>query len=159
MYSPVPPRRRRPARSKLIIAAVIAAVIVAVGGWFGSRALQHALSPSADAALAQLRQVPHPAGATEVAHRTLRGGLQTKPSAWLTYRVPGSACQAALATFLTAGAREQGAQAVDPVASFCKPTGKGFESFCLPAVCFFADFMSDHNSSEYTISTGPDAEG
>ena len=140
-------------------ATLVTAIAVAVGGWAGSRAVQHELSPSADTVLARLRQVPRPPGAVEVGHRTVRGTYNSKPSAWVTYQVPTTACQAALSAFLTAGASEQGARAADPVASFCKPAGKGYESFCLPVVCFFADFMSDHNPAEYTISTGPDAEG
>lgn len=165
MYQPGPPGPPRPRQwttrrtTLLLTAAVIVAIAVAAARWFGARAVQHTLSPSVDPVLARLRQVPRPPGAVEVGHRTLRGSYHSNPSAWLTYRVPDTACPAALSAFLTAGASEQGPQAADPVASFCKPVGKGYESFCLPAVCFFADFMSDHNPAEYTISTGPDAEG
>lgn len=163
MYSAVPPgvpRRPSPARRVLIVAAALVVVAaLGVGGWLGSHVVQRAISPSGDSVLAQLRRVPHPPGAVEVAHRTARGSYGTKPSAWLTYQLPGAACPAALATFLRAGAREQGVQASNPDASYCKPTGKGFESFCMPIVCFFADFISDGNPNEYTISTGPDGEG
>jgi hypothetical protein len=164
MYSQAPPPMpKRPwirrHRTALIVTTAAAVLVLAAAGWFGSRAALRVLEPSGDAALAQLRQVPHPSGAVEVGHRTERGTYHSQPSAWLTYRTTGTACPSALSTFLAAGAREQNTHATDPAAAYCKPTGKGFESFCLPTVCFFADFLSDHDPAEYTISTGPDGEG
>jgi hypothetical protein len=143
---------------------VLAGVVVLVGGTLAAGRLEGAIrnrvAPSADAQLALLRAVPHPAGAVEIGHRLENGSYRTKPTAWLTYRTMRSACPAALATFATAGADQVGPPARDEVTAYCQPPGSGFESFCIPhLVCFFADFSSDHDMRVYTISTGPDGEG
>lgn len=157
-----PDSRRAPGRRRtvVIIASLAAVVVLAVAAWVGTSILHNRISPSGAPQLALLRQLPHPAGAAEISHRTQRGQYNSTGTAWLTYQISGAACPAVLTTLAEHGIRQLGAQPADPVKAHCAPSGNGFATFCVPKVfCFLADFTVDHNPTEYTLSTGPNGSG
>ena len=150
--------------TRRVVMAALAVVVVGSGAvfvWTISSAVEQRVLPSGAKQLALLRRVPHPPGAVEVGHRTQRGRLNSAPSAWLTYQLPGGlqTCRAVIETFRSDGVLETYQKRSDPFAAYCPPSGLSMASYCLPrVVCFSADFGGEPRQ-EYTLGIGPDSGG
>jgi hypothetical protein len=150
-------------RVALIGALAVLLVVVGTASWWGAVTVRNTIRPSGQPKLELLRRVPHPAGAVAVRHLTRPGTIDSQATAWLTYQLPAGdpdACRALLATFSATGVDEEFQKAADPIATYCKPQGRGFASYCVPrVVCFLADFGDATRPGQYTLSTGSQSGG